>query len=455
MKRGRGVRLLARISALCALSALLSACASSCDKGSGAGTDAATLAADAAAETASRCTGPSAQRSLADVTEVGQVAVLGRSIAVGVLLTGDGGRAHQGVVLTDDTLSQVTVKDLGDALADAPPPRPFAGGQDLWVAFHPRASRDGDGGAPARRGVVLRAQKLLDGSGVVDFPRGPSGSMAFDVAFAKGTVVVAWEEDVARKGVIHLGRAGKGDIIVSPDSTDADDPKLLALADGRIVVAWTARRDEPSDAGLEHEMERPSEERSFHWAEAAFVDADKIDPALVKPFDDGGAPKPPFVSFRATPENGHVVAVELGLTALGPVAFVQDEGAESDGAGGRILSLALSPGQAKDLRVLVPRGVGHALFDYLPISGDGPAFVSFADVSEHQMLTVVGHDAPDSGATGEPTMDMGRPLAALPAGPSSTGERRVLALKVPGATTNGPSGTRGSAPELWLLACIP
>ncbi len=448
----------ARFLLVAVLSLGLSACASSCDKGSGDPTpDAGARATDAAIERTARCTGPKNQRALPSVTEVGQAVVLGRAVAVGVLFESDGGRGvHQGVVLTDDALSQVTVKDLGVGVADGPPPRPFVGGADLWVAFHPRAARDADGGA-APRGLVLRAQKLLDDSGApIDFARGGSSSLAFDVAWAKGSVIAAWEEDVERRGVIRIARAGKGALTVSSATTDAEEPKLLALADGRVVVAWTGRRDEPVDAGREHELERPSEERAFRWAEVAFADPDKLDPSLVKPLDDGGAPKPLFTPYRASAENGHVVAVELGAAPGGAVAFVQDEGAETDGAGGRILSFMLTQSQARDTRVLVARNVGHALFDYLPVSPtadapEGAAFISFADVAEHQML---GESAPDTIPTLEPTMDPGRPLAMLPA-PGRTPERLVLALKVPGSTSGTTSGTTLAAAELWVLSCAP
>ncbi len=444
------------------LSLGLSACASSCDRsGTEATLDAATSAprsGDAATEGASRCTGPTTQRALAQVTEVGQAVVLGRAIAIGVLLEADGGRgARQGVVLTDDTLSQLSVKDLGAGVADAPPPRPFVGGADFWVAFHPKPSHDLDAGA-SPRGLVLRAQKLSAEPGApIDFARGASSSLAFDVAWAKGSVVAAWEEDVERKGVIRVARAGKGALTISPVTTDADDPKLLALADGRVVVAWTGRRDEPVDAGREHELERPSEERAFRWAEVAFADPDKLDPALARSEADAGAPKPPFSPYRATAENGHVTAVELGVGPGGAMAFVQDEGAEADGAGGRVLSFSLTPTQARDAHVIVARGVGHALFDYLPFpaaEGDGAtAFISFADVAEHQML---GQGTPDSTPTLEPTMDTGRPLVVLGSASGVTQgagalqtERRLLALKVPSVAAS----SAFSPAELWVLSC--
>ncbi len=444
----------ARFLTVAVLSLGLSACASSCDKGSGDPTpDAGARTTDAATERTARCTGPVSQRALASVTEVGPAVVLGRTVAIGVLFDpGGGGGVHQGVVLTDDAVSKVTVKDLGVGIADGPPPRPFVGGADLWVAFHPMPARDAGAGA-SPHGLVLRAQKLLDDAGApIEFARGGSSSLAFDVAWAKGSVIAAWEEDVERRGVIRIARAGKGALTISPATTDAEEPKLLALADGRVVVAWTGRRDEPVDAGREHELERPSEARAFRWAEVAFADPDKLDPSLGKPLEDGGAPKPLFTPYRASAENGHVVAVELGAAPGGAVAFVQDDGAEADGAGGRILSFVLTPSQARDTRVLVARNVGHALFDYLPVSAtaegpEGAAFISFADVAEHQMLA---QSAADSTATLEPTMDPGRPLAMLPA-PGRGVERRVLALKVPGAT-----GGNGSSPaELWVLTCTP
>ena len=450
------------------LSGALSACASSCDRNGDAAVDAATAATDSGAERGPRCVGPSSQRALADVTEVGQAVLVGHEVLIGVVLVLDAGRVHQGVVITDDTLSQVTVKDLGEGIPDGPIPRPFIGGGDAYVAFHPglsRRSSDGDGGAT--RGLVLRAQKVHDDPrSVVDFARGPTGTFGFDVAFAGGSIVAAWEEDVERRGVIRVARAGKGGIVVSPATTDADDPKLLPLPDGRLVVAWTGMRDEPTDAGHEHDLERPSEDRAFRWAEVAFLEPDKLDPELTKPLADGGAPKKSFVAYRATPENGHVGSLELALSRGAPMAFIQDEGAEADGAGGRILSLVLGPAQPRDSRVVVPRGVGHALFDYLPIStpsspsslagdastgSEGPAFVSFADVAEHQMLAVVGQAAPDSLPTTEPTMELGRPLVALSAAGADPRERRILALKVPGAT---PNRTSPSA-ELWLLTCVP
>lgn len=438
----------------------LSACASSCDKADGGATsDAASPASDAAAPQTSRCTGPTAQRTLAQVTVVGQAVVSGHDVAIGVLLDVDGGRTpHQGVVLTDDTLSQHSIVDLGEGIADAPAPKPFVGNGEIWVASHPRAGAGADGGTP--RGRVLRVQKARASSGddAIELPRGPSATLAFDVAWAKGSVVAAWEEDVERRGVIRVARAGKGAIAVSPLTTDADDPKLLALADGRVVVAWTGRREELVDAGREHELERPSEERAFRWAEVAFVDPDKLDPALVKPLEDGGAPKPLFSPYRATAENGHVVAVELGLVGGAPVAYVQDEGAEADGAGGRVLGLMLGPAQARDLRVLVARGVGHSVFDYLPVPGDpseGAAYLSFADVAEHQMLGSIRlgqpSQTPDAPPTAEPTLDLGRPLLVL-GGAGRAGEQRVLALKVPGATAV--TGAQAfPSPELWVLGC--
>ena len=249
-----------------------------------------------------------------------------------------------------------------------------------------------------------------------------------------------------------------------------------------VASWWRGRPQRPDlvDGGRENDLERPSEDRAFRWVEVAFVDPEKIDhdagaadgvgaaanaPNAVNSSSDAGASDggahPAIPMFRATSETGHVVAVELALAQGNPVMWIQDDLSEADGVGGRVLSVSLTPTQAKDSRVVVSRGVGHALFDYLPTSNDGPsAFVAFSDVAEHPMLVdVMSSGAPgfDPRPTLEATMDLGRPLLVLPAPaaaasgagvPGATGAR-ILALKVPSLANNG-----ASAPaELWILSC--
>jgi len=352
----------------------------------------------------------------------GDAEIAGDALLVGVVRR-DGARRMASLVRASLDLASLQVLDVGPTLGDDPPPSPRMRGTTAYVMSFARPKSGGDAGAATTGRPMTRvleiarlegARLLVEGSIVQQADE----SLAYDVAWpasADKPGIVAWDEDapakagaeLADRGVVKvqlIGTAAKSRV-ASPDSSDAEAPRLLARRDG-YWLAWLARRAEVGeDAGAA--AEGPGERRAYRWVELVALDA------------KGEAVSP---VRRVSPEKGRVASFDLGA-ALNPsggepqlVVVVQDEAAHAEGAGERIVRYAID-GEKVEAADLLDGGVGHALAELVPQPGDGgaPRWLSFSDTQEHAHLVPLGPALRLAGApTTEPSLDGARMVASSP-----------------------------------------
>jgi hypothetical protein len=346
----------------------------------------------------------------------GDAAVTRDAVLVGVVRR-DGTRRIASVVRASLDLGAVTTLDVGLALGDDPPPSPRLHGATVFVASFARPRTDG--GAVAGGKTRVLAISRVEGATLVSagaIVQQADDSLAFDLAWPAGDAgapLVAWDEDappragalLSDRGVVKvqaLGAEAKARV-VSPDTTDAEAPRLLARPGG-FWLAWLARRAEPAeDAGEAGVSEGPGERRANSWIELVTLDAK-------------GEPTSPV--RRVSPEKGHVASFDLAAAASDAqiVVVVQDEAAQVEGAGGRIVRYVID-GQKGDKAEgddLLDGGVGHALADLLTQGGDAsrPRWLAFTDTEDHAHLVPLGQGLTLAGtATSEPSLEGARIVA--------------------------------------------
>jgi hypothetical protein len=352
------------------------------------------------------------------------------AIFVGVLRR-EGGRRLASVVRASLDLASMKAIDLGVSLGEDPPPSPRMHAGNVFVASYARAKPGGDRAgtdAGAATGAMSRVLEIarFDGAALVRegaITQQADESLAFDIAWptaaaAGAQPLVAWDEDaplaanqlLADRGVVKVQLLGGAKArVASPDTTDAEAPRLLAKKGG-YWLAWLARKPEATeDAGAA--PEGPGERRAYRWVELVSLDAK-------------GEPTSPV--RRITPEKGRVASFDLvhavaeaGSAEPRLVLLVQDEAAHSDGAGERIVryvaSGATGPVESGEL---LDGGVGHALVDLLttPDEVHGPRWLAFSDLQEHAHVAPLGPSlALGAAPTTEPSLDGARVVAAGPA----------------------------------------
>src|SRR5262249_49796565 len=155
---------------------------------------------------------------------------------------------------TGDQLGEIEVVAETPLPPDAPPPKPLVRGRDLVVVGYVR-----DGSAARKLNVATyRDQKI---AAQVLYPESPDDSFAYDAALgaAEGGLV-AWDETAGRRGIVKVAAvptevapdqvprgviallgAGPAMQIVSPVTSDADQPRLVARTGG-YWIAWVARQ---------------------------------------------------------------------------------------------------------------------------------------------------------------------------------------------------------------------
>jgi hypothetical protein len=367
-----------------------------------------------------RADGPKLTFSGTDVV-VGDVAVTESAVYVGVV-HGEGARRIQSVARAGLDLSEMHVVDVGDAFGDDPPPSPRVSGGVVRVALVEREKSD------AGRMRVLRVVRLGDGVGPTEatIVQQPDESTAYDVAWSGAAGLAAWDEDApanvdagkvgADRGFVKVQRIGDGSRprVASPETTDAESPRLLARPGG-FWLAWLARRPEEELYGVEG----PGEPRAFRWVE-------------VIPLDARGEAAGPV--RRVSPERGRAVAFELATIGSDLVVVVQDEAAHREGAGARLVRYVLK--DRLDFGDLVDGGVGHAIVDVVE-SGGKPRWLAWSDVAEHTHVAPLGDGLVAGQGTIEPALDHARVVAATP-------PDVVYAVVTPAA---------GAAPELRRVTC--
>jgi hypothetical protein len=329
------------------------------------------------------------------------------------------------VVRASLDLAALKVIDVGAALGDDPPPSPRMRGNTAFVASFARAKAGADAGADASAGAgastttrVLEIARIEPAGLVAEgsVMQQADESLAYDVAWPldeKGTALVAWDEDappkagamLADRGVVKLQLLGPGSKakVASPETSDAEAPRLLPRKGG-WWLAWLARRPEATeDAGANGAAEGPGERRAYRWVELVALDAKGEVSSPVR---------------RVSPEKGRVASFDLAAARTGSegaqlVIVVQDEAAHAEGAGERIVRYAID-GEKIEAADLLDGGVGHALAELLPQAGDAGAarWLAFTDTQEHAHLVPLGPQLRLAGATTtEPSLDGARVVA--------------------------------------------
>lgn len=389
-----------------------------------------------------------------DDVMVGDVAVGPAGLLVGFIRT-EKGKRFASVMRASLDLATSQVIDVGPAFGDDPPPSPRWNGATPWVAIiGPQAS---DAGPRLR---VLRVAELREGESGLGRAFAPvlqqlDESTAFDLAWSdSGTALAAWDEDAPARADASVPVASErgfvkvqvlalaGDPpptrrIASPDTSDAESPRLIARPGG-YWLAWLARRGEVD----EHLVEGPGERRAFRWVEAIALDAK-------------GEPAGPV--RRVSSERGRAATFDLALAepkalrGSDLVVVVQDDAAPSEGAGARIARYRVrapdsTDNSAFEIADIVDGGVGQTLAELVPAPApaDAARWLAWTDTAERAQMTPLGPGLAASGRTSpEPALDGARVLAQAP--PDG-----IFALAFDGKPNAGASRGR---PELRRFAC--
>jgi len=409
------------------------------------------------AESLPRCRVDGARLAIpGDEVVAGDGVMASDAIFVGVIRR-DGARRFASIVRASLDLASMKAIDVGVSLGEDPPPSPRIHAGSVFVASYARTKPGADKGADAGAGSGAGAMSSrvlevarFDGAGLVregSIVQQADESLAFDLAWPVGAAaapIVAWDEDaplgagqlLADRGVVKVQILGGAKArVASPDTTDAEAPRLLAKRGG-YWLAWLARKPEASeDAGAA--PEGPGERRSYRWVELVSLD---------------GKGEPTSPVRRITPEKGRVASFDLvqaaaegGSVEPRLVVLVQDEAAHSEGAGERIVRYVVDGHDRVESGDLLDGGVGHALVDILttPDEAHVPRWLAFSDLQEHTHVAPLGPSLGLGAApTAEPSLDGARVVAA---GPSA---EVVYAVGAAGAPDAG-----GGRVELRRLVC--
>lgn len=358
----------------------------------------------------------------------GEDVVVGEGlIARDALFTGivrrEGGKRTSSILRTTLDLGSPKFIEIGPALGDDPPPVPYVAGDAVFAAsFARKPSEPSPKVAPGILGTrELRLVRLdpasaastgkVEGSVVQQADE----SQAFDVAWADpaATPLVAWDEDaplaagrmLADRGVIKVQVLAQGakPIVVSPDTSDAEAPRLFPRKGG-YWLAWLAVKPEVEDAGAPSKAttaEGPGERRAFRWLELVMLDAKGEATSKVR---------------RISSEKGHAASFELAK-GVGDelVVVLQDEGAATEGAGARVLRYVVTPDRVEPSD-LVDGGVGTAPVELIPSAA--PRWLAWTDVADHARVLAL---SPGVSAAAPPTLEPALdPTRALAFSPPST-----------------------------------
>ena len=377
---------------------------------------------------------------------VGDVAIGPAGLLVGLTRL-NGGKRTASVLRTTLQLGEPTFEDVGTPIGDDPPPSPRWNAAKPWVAYF--AGRAVDGGTKQRELVV----RTLGEAGTAPHPlrsyQQADESTAFDVAWSEsGTGLVAWDEDgpvVAAEAGAKPPKPGADPItrglvkvqaladgaspkVISPDTSDADSPRLVPRAGGGFWLAWLARKPDEEAQGLEG----PGEPRQFRWVE-------------VLPLDAKGESAGPVRKVGS--EKGRAVSFELARSGADLVVMVQDEIAASEGA--RVVRHRLAETGKPETGDIVKDGVGHALADLVPsaAAGESARWLAWSDTNEHTHLTQLGPGLVALGKpSSEPTLEGARVLA-------SSGDALYGLTGLDGGSGAGTQNARGAQPELLRFVC--
>ncbi|MBX3188469.1 MAG: hypothetical protein KF819_15745 [Labilithrix sp.] len=359
---------------------------------------------------------------------VGDAVVANDALFVGVVRRDESkGRRVASVMRAALDLTGTRIVDVGPAYGEDPPPSPRAFGGAVFVAAYTRASK-ADAGAARAHGDETASRVLdlvrLEGDVTLGKKEGSvvqqaDESLAFDVAWpaSGGAPLVAWDEDAPPgdagkidRGVVkvQLLAGDERPRVASPETADAESPRLAPRAGGGYWLAWLARRSEPAEtasakADDASASEGPGERRAFRWVEIVALDGKG---AVVSPVR------------RVSPQAGRVASFDLVSTPGAElVVVVQDEAAHAEGAGERIVRYVVAEkGEAIEGVELVDAGVGQALADLVVPAGSeaGARWLAWTDIQERAHLAPLGPGlVASAAATTEPSLDGSRVLAAI------------------------------------------
>lgn len=360
-----------------------------------------------------------------DEVVAGDAVTTADSVVLGVIRR-EGSRRLASLVRASLDLTSIKLIEVGAALGDDPPPAPRVHAGAVFVSSFARgrAGADADAGAALSPKAATRLLEIarVDGDALAREGRvvqQADESLAHDVAWppqGAGAPLVAWDEDaplaagqmLADRGVVKVQLLGGAKArVASPDTTDAEAPRLLARRGG-YWLAWLARRAEATeDAGAA--LEGPAERRAFRWVEIVALDAKGEPASAVRRVTSHAGRVASFELAQGAPEGGGEPRV---------IVLVQDEAAPSEGAGERIVRYALD-GQSERIEAseVLDGGVGSALADLLPASHEPPVarWLAFTDTLDHAHLVALGPSLTAAGAaTAEPSLDGARVVASGP-----------------------------------------
>ena len=400
------------------------------------------------AESLPRCRVEGARLAIpGDDIVAGDAAVTSDALLVGVVRR-EGARRIASLVRASLDLGTMRVIDVGAALGDDPPPSPRMHGATAFVTSFARPKGGADAGGMTRVLEVARVEAtglVVEGSVVQQADESLAYDVAWPVEADKGPPLVAWDEDAPPRGTalladhgvvkVQLLGAGAKARVASPETSDAEAPRLLARRGG-YWLAWLARRPEARE-DVDAAAEGPGERRTYRWVELVALDAK-------------GEPTSPV--RRVSPEKGRVASFDLAAGTGGAgdaqlVVIVQDEAAHAEGAGERIARYAID-GEKTETGDLLDGGLGHALAELLlpPLAPQTDAsasrWLAFTDTQEHAHLVPLG---PALRLAGRPTLE-----------PSLDGTRIVASASpdvVYAIGSAGPADAAGGRVELRRLVC--
>lgn len=381
---------------------------------------------------------------------VGDVAVGEGALYAGVVRLEGGKRVASVMRLSLDLASSRTI-DIGVPFGDDPPPSPRVHGTSVYVAYFGRHATDA--GPRVRQLDVARLDEGGLGKIEAAVVQQADESTAFDVAWSdSGAGLVAWDEDAPHasdagsaasassevRGFVKVQAIGSGARrVASPETSDAESPRLLARPGGGFWLGWLARRAEEEP----YAVEGPGEKRAFRWVE-------------VVPLTATGEAAGPV--RRVSSEKGRAASFELARAGEDLVVMVQDEASPSEGGGARIVRHVVGRAGGEPTKIdttdLVDGGVGATVAELVPVAGSsgdgGVRWLAWTDPAEHIHLAPLAEGSllASARSTSEPAFDGARVLAAAP--PDS-----VYALVFAAPTTEPGARREGLRPEVRRFTC--
>jgi hypothetical protein len=331
---------------------------------------------------------PLRDETLPFASEVGDGVSWAGGFAVGVLHETDAALALAVVTLGPDGDNAQTI-GLGAAHGDVEPPRIAARGNVLVAGVL----------EPEPNGRSLRLARVHDATvswGATLHQKGGE-SQAFDMALGEKKGVVVWdEEDPNRSAVMastfDVATAANPTVAraISPASTDAESPRLLARPDGGYWLAYIARAANGDDGDARSE----GEDVGFRWLEIVPLDANGSPSA---------APRP------VTPKSGHVLVFDLAPADEGAALLVfRTDDTPIGSAGGQVMRTIVRSAHVDTPTVLVE---GDEVGAGVPtVRGGWLAVTDAADATRLAPIRVSGEMTAPLRA--EPDIGTGEPIAA-------------------------------------------